>query len=382
LNDEIGQEAADSAYYALRSAIKSLQLLGSPDLTITGEGGATSITTKDGTLQMSAGVPVVWSVTAEDGSETHAAIISETGLLTAKKNGVVKVTAQASGSSLSGSALIAISGQEGALLSGPASALSGEAFKLNFGLNNLTSDVYAIDLTVRYDAAKVEFVSGISLVDGFSIVLDQEGESGAGEANIRFLAAGAGQAISNTDNLLELSFKAKDVSATVDINTITVDNVIISDGVTETPVSPTSHNVKIEVGDKTALSAAIAAANSRLIGAIEGSFLGQYAPGSKAPLETQLAAANVALADPELSPAGIQEAVTQLAAATIAFDRTLRTLSGASVMTIGDLAVVARHYGQSNADANWTLYKALGITTPRPIGVQDLAAVAYRIIGN
>jgi hypothetical protein len=357
-------------------------LLGSPNLTITGEGGASSITTKDGTLQMSAGVPAVWSVTAEDGSETNAAIISETGLLTAKKNGVVKVTAQAVGYTASGSALITISGQEGALLSGPASVQSGQAFKLNFGLNNLTSDVYAIDLTVRYDSTKVEYVSGVSLVEGFSIVLDQEGTSGDGTANIRFLAAGAGQAISNTDNLLELSFAAKTVGASVALNAITVDNVKISDGITETLVSSTSHNVAIELIDKGVLSAAIAAAYNRLIGATEGTFLGQYAPGSKTLLEGKLVAANAALADPDISQADIQEAVTELTSATSTFDGAFKTLAGASTVTIGDLAVVAKHYGQSNADANWSLYRALGIATPRPIGVQDLAAVAYRIMGN
>ncbi|WP_235949010.1 cohesin domain-containing protein [Paenibacillus glycinis] len=381
-NGAVGQEAADNAYYALRDAFKALQLF--VELEVSGAAGATSITTKDGTLQMSAsaGVPVVWSVTAEDGSETNAAIIGETGLLSAKKNGVVKVTAKAVGSSLSGSALISISGQEGALLSGPAAVVSGEPFKLNFGLNNLTSDVYAIDLTVRYDPAKVEYVSGTSLVDGFSIVLDQEGTSGGGEANIRFLAAGAGQAISNTDNLLELNFKARTVGATVELNAVTVENVIISDGVAETPVSSTSHNVTIEVSDKTALSAAIAAADSRLTGATEGSFLGQYAPGSKALLLTKLAAANAALADPTLSQAEIQEATTELTTAISAFDGSLKTLSGSSALTIGDLAVIGRYYGQSSADVNWPLYKALGITTPRPIGVQDLAAVAYRIMGN
>ncbi|ACT02908.1 cohesin domain-containing protein [Paenibacillus sp. JDR-2] len=379
-NSGIGQEAADNSYYALRGAFKALQL--SEELEVSGEAGATSITTKDGTLQMMARVPAVWSVTAEDGSDTNAAIISETGLLSAKKNGVVKVTAKAVGSGLSGSARIAISGQEGALLSGPASVVSGEAFKLNFGLNNLTSDVYAIDLSVRYDPAKVEYVSGISLVDGFSIVLDQEGASGEGEANIRFLAAGAGQAISNTDNLLELSFKAKNVDATVELNAITVEKVIISDGITETPVSSTSHNVVIEVTDKTALRAAIATADSRLTGAIEGSFLGQYASGSKAQLQTKLAAANAALADPTLSQAGIGEAAAQLTAAISEFDGSLKTLSGSSVLTIGDLAVIGRYYGQSSTDVNWPLYKALGITTPRPIGVQDLAAVAYRIMGN
>lgn len=378
-NGAIGQDAADDAYYALRGAIKALQLY--TELVVTGEGGATSITTKNGTLQMSAGVPAVWSVTAEDGSETQAAIISETGLLTAKKNGVVKVTAKAGDSGLSGFALITISGQEGALLSGPVSVLSGEPFKLSFGLNNLTSDVYAIDLTVRYDADKVEYVSGVSLVDGFSIVLDQEGTSG-GAAKIRFLAAGSGQAISNTDKLLELSFKAKTVGAAVETNAITVENVVISDGVTETPVSAASHNVAIALNDKSALSAAIAAADNLLTGAMEGSFLGQYAPGSKALLQAKLTAARDALADPDLSPTGIQDAVTALTDATSAFNGSLKTLAGASTVTIGDLAVVGKHYGQSSADVNWTLYKALGITTPRPIGIQDLAAVAQRIMGN
>ncbi len=378
-NGAIGQDAADDAYYALRGAIKSLQLY--TELVVTGEGGATSITTKNGTLQMSAGVPAVWSVTAEDGSETQAAIISETGLLTAKKNGVVKVTAKASDSGLSGFALITISGQEGALLSGPSSVLSGEPFKLNFGLNNLTSEVYAIDLTVRYDADKVEYVSGVSLVDGFSIVLDQEGTSG-GEAKIRFLAAGSGQAISNTDKLLELSFKAKTVATAVEANAIKVENVVISDGVTETPVSAASHNVAIALNDKAALSAAISAADNLLTGAMEGTFLGQYAPGSKALLQAKLTAARDALADPDLSQAGIQEAVTALTDATSAFSGSLKTLAGASTVTIGDLAVIGKYYGQSSADVNWTLYKALGITTPRPIGIQDLAAVAQRIMSN
>ncbi|WP_236284255.1 sugar-binding protein [Paenibacillus allorhizoplanae] len=104
-HDVTGQSYANGSQWGV------VALVGKPPV-VTGAAGATSITTKDGTLQMLAGVPVVWSVTAEDGSETNAAIISETGLLSAKKNGVVKVTAKASGSSLSSSALISISGQE------------------------------------------------------------------------------------------------------------------------------------------------------------------------------------------------------------------------------------------------------------------------------
>lgn len=105
-HDVTGQSYANGSQWGV------VTLVGKPPV-VSGAAGATSITTKNGTLQMLAGVPVVWSVTAEDGSDTNAAIISETGLLSAKKNGVVKVTAIANGSSLSGSALISISGQEG-----------------------------------------------------------------------------------------------------------------------------------------------------------------------------------------------------------------------------------------------------------------------------
>lgn len=87
-----------------------------------GEGGATSITSKGGTLQMSAltnpsdadNKTVTWSVYNTDGTDTDLAAISEEGLLTAIKDGMVKVVAAATdGSDVTGSATITISGQTG-----------------------------------------------------------------------------------------------------------------------------------------------------------------------------------------------------------------------------------------------------------------------------
>jgi len=85
-------------------------------ITVSGTGGATEIATNGGTLQMSIDVSpadatdksVIWSVVDGTGSAT----ISETGLLTAVKNGTVTVTATAAdGSGTVGELVVTISGQ-------------------------------------------------------------------------------------------------------------------------------------------------------------------------------------------------------------------------------------------------------------------------------
>ncbi|WEK55043.1 MAG: Ig-like domain-containing protein [Candidatus Cohnella colombiensis] len=89
-------------------------------ITVSGAAGATKISTKEGTLQMNASIlpaganiqSVTWSVVNTDGTPTDKATISDTGLLTAIKDGQVKVVATANdGSGVMGNATITISGQ-------------------------------------------------------------------------------------------------------------------------------------------------------------------------------------------------------------------------------------------------------------------------------
>ncbi|QNK55921.1 S-layer homology domain-containing protein [Paenibacillus sp. PAMC21692] len=88
---------------------------------VTGQDGKTSIGTKGGTLQMIATVvpddatdqTVTWAVYGEDGSDTDIAVISESGLLTALKDGTAKVAASANDASgVKGEASIVITGQD------------------------------------------------------------------------------------------------------------------------------------------------------------------------------------------------------------------------------------------------------------------------------
>ncbi|WEK55042.1 MAG: Ig-like domain-containing protein [Candidatus Cohnella colombiensis] len=81
--------------------------------------GGTEITDLDGTLQLSASAlpvsanqAISWSVTGIDGTVTNRATISNDGLLTANRNGQVKVIATATdGSGVRGETIITITGQ-------------------------------------------------------------------------------------------------------------------------------------------------------------------------------------------------------------------------------------------------------------------------------
>lgn len=85
-------------------------------IAVTGAAGATTITTDNGTLRMSASIKpyyatnknIVWSVEAGTGTAT----ISDTGLLTAATNGTVTVKATAQdGSSVVGKLVVTLSNQ-------------------------------------------------------------------------------------------------------------------------------------------------------------------------------------------------------------------------------------------------------------------------------
>lgn len=91
-------------------------------ISVAGEGNVTAISVKDGKLQMKATVSpadadnqtVTWSVTNHSSNNmTKSAVIdAKTGLLIAKRNGKVKVTATASdGSGIKGSVIVSIKGQ-------------------------------------------------------------------------------------------------------------------------------------------------------------------------------------------------------------------------------------------------------------------------------
>jgi uncharacterized protein YjdB len=119
LNTSIAAKPAEFTNFKVGSSIIPYWIP-TTSVQISAEGGQTAITSDNGTLQMSAQVlpgnassnSVTWSVYNADGSTTDKARISTTGLLTAVRNGQVKVVANAyDGAGAAASTLIDISGQ-------------------------------------------------------------------------------------------------------------------------------------------------------------------------------------------------------------------------------------------------------------------------------
>jgi|WetSurMetagenome_2_1015567.scaffolds.fasta_scaffold03649_2 uncharacterized protein YjdB len=123
----------------------SNQIIPVTGVTVTGAGGATTITTDNGTLQMSAAVvpanatdkTVTWSVV----NGTGHAVINSTGLVTAVENGTVSVIATANdGSTVSGTLVITLSNQ---VVSVTAISVSGEGGATTISTDNGTLQLSA-----------------------------------------------------------------------------------------------------------------------------------------------------------------------------------------------------------------------------------------------
>lgn len=197
-------------------------------ITVTGKDGISSIESKGGALQLQASVlpenatnpKVIWTVTEADGiTSTDKAVINEKGLLTARKNGSVQVTARAlDGSGVSGSLEINISGQDeiarnlpAATLNGPVTVVAGQDFTYRVGLTNVTTsvykEVYAVDFTMAYDVSGVEFISAQTLPDGFSIT--HINEDSPGLITVSVAGTEAGNILTDDAEFFEIIFKAK-----------------------------------------------------------------------------------------------------------------------------------------------------------------------------
>ncbi|MFD0619081.1 endo-alpha-N-acetylgalactosaminidase family protein [Paenibacillus sp. GCM10027629] len=111
-------------------------------------------------------------------------------------------------------------------ITAPATVTAGKEFNVQVGLSSVTQGVYAQDLSVEFDPAKLEFLSAKSLIIGVSIIDKKTTPDG----KLRFIVAseGPGNAVTGTKNVLELTFKAKEVAEAVN-SVISLTKVMISD---------------------------------------------------------------------------------------------------------------------------------------------------------
>lgn len=197
------------------------------------------------------------------------------------------------------------SGNPATSLTGAGTVKAGDLFKVTYGLNVDTSSVYAQDITIEYDENIMTFDSVESVKENLVIVgsvSDQEGK-------LRFIlsSTGNGNGVSGQTDLIEISFKAKDVQQT-SAGTIRISSAVVAD----------------EYG-----------------------------------LEMQ--------AD-----------TSQLDVSVV--QRNATDVNGDGKTSIGDLALVALHYGKSSSSPDWEQARRADINGDGIIDILDLADVAAAIL--
>jgi len=130
-----------------------------------------------------------------------------------------------------------------ATLTGKTSVTAGEAFRLNFGLNKVAQNVYAQELTLNYDPAKLDFVDATSLKTGLEVISKEV--KAPGKVRIILASLGEGNAIHSDGDLLSLQLKAKS-NAQIASTDVKLTNIILADGNgVETTLSNISQSISI-----------------------------------------------------------------------------------------------------------------------------------------
>ncbi len=269
-------------------------------------------------------------------------------------------------------------------LTGTDHVTAGSSFDLVYGLSRVQGNVIAQDVTITYDADKLELAAPpVSKDEATFVVVDYKAEP-AGTLRILGVHLGAGQTNPNAE-LIELSFRAKE-NAAAGLTNVEVTRLVTADSAgTETVHAGAVHTVQIDVIDKAGLNELIAEAQSAHDQAVEGKLLGQYPAGSKGTLQSAIDAAAVVANNPKATQAQIDAAATQLNAAILAFQSSVIVKiptdhNGDGQISIGDLAIMAKSYGATSTDAGWNQVKGFDLNGDNRIDILDLAMMARMIL--
>ena len=128
-------------------------------------------------------------------------------------------------------------------LTAKSSVMTGEDFVVGFGITNMSHNVFAQDIIINFDSSIMDFVSARSLIDGVNLI-DTKIVS-PGKLRLILASEGAGKAVTGDAQIVELSFKAKVLSAPA-TGKIEAPTVTIADenGV-ESEATPLSINIEV-----------------------------------------------------------------------------------------------------------------------------------------
>lgn len=289
------------------------------------------------------------------------------------------------GTSVKAQATVTVTAQPAvlsAIISGKEIVKPNEEFTLNIGLEHLTEDIYAEDISISFDSSKFEYVKA-EAADASIEILDFDDET---EGLIRLILTSVDGINGESIQLLTINFKVSEgVEDTSEIISVTDAKLGKADGSILSAILD-SHEITIEKAiDKTILGEAIDNAQEVHDAAVEGDKSGQYPVGSKAILLAAIEAANNVFNNSDATQEEVDEAVSTLNASVDQFiakklTRDIGDVNDNGQVNIGDLAIVAYYYGTNSSAQNWPDAKACDFNGDGKVDILDLAYVALKIL--
>ncbi|MGG1555152.1 pectinesterase family protein [Paenibacillus ferrarius] len=292
------------------------------------------------------------------------------------QGGSFSVAGSVPGTTIPATAVVTV--RAGSILTGPQSVTAGQPLVLSYGWSGVAEQVYGLDLTVNYPSAQLQYVSANSLVNGISVI-DQSTAPG----QVRVVLASSTPGVSLTGNLadiVQLHFIAADEAQGT--AAVSLSSAVIADGNGhETTVDGTSYSVLIKASevtaDTSALSAKLQEAQSKLADASVGDKWGQYTQSALNALSTATASASSVLNQTHASQTVVDQAVISLTQAIQVFTASVNTTA-----SVGDLGILASHYGLTSVRSAWASVKRYDFNHDNQLDIVDLSALAQKIIGN
>ncbi|MHA6484865.1 rhamnogalacturonan lyase family protein [Paenibacillus sp. strain BS8-2] len=289
-----------------------------------------------------------------------------------------------------------------AALSGPASTYAGQAVELTVGVSTVAQGFTAMDVVLQYDPSKMSFETnvleggGVELAEN-AIVTKHAGlhviasavRPAEGQIRVILISGGEAQSVVDSGALFALNGRVKEDAPNGNVLSSVTKFEVSRDGLAGiVNIGEAYHTINIGQAppidsDKTALIAAIAAAQAKLAQAQEGVKIGQFEIGSKAALQAAINASTAVRTNEWATQAQVDASTAALNNAIQLFQsKFISLVDGQTQITIRDLSIIAKYFGMTSQDPRWNEIAKADLLDDGQINIRVLAAVARMIMSD
>lgn len=276
-------------------------------------------------------------------------------------------------------------GPEASLIA-PAEVNALGEFNVDVGLANV-NNAKAEDVTVVYDASLFEYIGTEGMTSGASSTVVNNVYHNASTGNLRIITSnpGEGNVINGEAAIARITFKAKDVAASGEIE---ITNATVADAAGNETFIETLAAKSVTVIESSELldliSSSTALYNTAEEGIANGAFIPGMLSGLKAELQQAIASAQIVADNGNATSQEKEAAISLLTNARNHFESKRITsatgdLNLSQNISIGDLGLTVGYYGKTSSDSDWAAAKIADMNEDGIVDADDLLFISQRI---